>query len=325
MCAFHILNRWALVAWLTAWTTAARGDSPLQLAIDSVVLRPIVEAEVPARQLGVLQKFTVGEGAAVAAGDVLASLDDRTARLAVQKARLERDQAQAKVENDLRIQYADKALEVARAEMQRSIESNEQFANSISQSQLDVERLTVEKLELERKQAQRDMQSDRFDLQLKETALDAAQLELELHQVRAPFAGVVALVRGREGEWVEPGASVLRVVAIDVLRAEGFAPADAVNDLAIGAPVRFIPGWHALRSAEGRGSETSDATTPIEDSGRTTPAEFAGKLGFISPETDPVTHQVRIWAEIDNHDHRLRPGQQGRLQIAPAPSAGVAR
>jgi multidrug efflux pump subunit AcrA (membrane-fusion protein) len=300
------------------FAAAASAQSPKEITLDSVVLRPIVEAETPARQVGVLDRIVVAEGATVAAGDVLAALDDRTAKLAVQKAELERDQAQAKVENDLRIQYADKALDVARAEMQRSIESNGQFANSISQSQLDVERLTVEKLELERKQAQRDMESDRFDLQLKETALAAAQLELELHSVRAPFAGVVALVRGRVGEWVQPGAPVLRLVAVDVLRAEGFAPASAVDGLAVGATVRFTPGNEAERDpAERRGGEKRAATTPLEDSGRATPTEFVGKVGFISPETDPVTHQIRLWAEIDNHDHRLRPGQQGQLHISP--------
>lgn len=277
---------------------SVRAQSAAPLTINSVVLRPMVEAETPARQTGVLSQIVVDEGAAVAEGDMLASLDDRTAKLAVRQAELERDQAEAKVENDLRLQYADKALEVARAEMQRSIESNQQFPNSISQSQLDVERLTVDKLVLERKQAERDMESDRFEFQLKANTLAAAQLELELHSVRAPFAGVVALVRGRVGEWVQPGAPVLRLVAIDVLRAEGFAPADAVDELALGAAVRFTP-------------DPGDEKSP----GGEARSEFVGKVGFISPETDPVTHQVRVWAEIDNRDHRLRPGQQGQMQI----------
>jgi macrolide-specific efflux system membrane fusion protein len=40
-----------------------------------------------------------------------------------------------------------------------------------------------------------------------------------------------------------------------------------------------------------------------------------GALRFVSPEIDPVTHQVRVWAEIDNRQLRLRPGQQGQLLI----------
>ena len=271
------------------------------LAIEAVVLRPMVEAEVPARQTGVLARIDAQEGDAVANNAVLAALDDRLIALAVKKAEVERDQAAAKVKNDVRIQYADKALEVARAELKRSQDSNAQFPNSISQSQLDVEKLTVDKLELERRQAEHDLALDQFELDLKENALDAARLELELHSVRAPFAGVVALVRGRRGEWVQPGAAVLRLVAIDTLRAEGFAPAESLPVLTSGLAVRFLP--EATSTAEAAERVLSPA--PV----------FTGKLRFISPELDPVTRQVRIWAEIENPSHRLHPGQQGRLEL----------
>lgn len=265
------------------------------LVIDSVVLRPLVEAEVPARQTGVLAEIAVEEGATVKAGELLATLDDRAAKLAVAKAELERAQVHAKATNELRIEYADKALEVARAEMRRSSESNDKFARSISQSQLDVERLTVEKLELERRQAEHDAEIDRYELQLKENAVETAKLDLELHGVRAPFAGVVALVRGRAGEWVEPGAPVLRLVAVDRLRAEGFAPASIVVGAPVGSRVKFAI------SREGEAPAFS--------------GDIEGTLKFISPEIDPVTGQVRIWAEIDNAAGHLRPGQQGQLLL----------
>lgn len=264
------------------------------LTLDSVVLRPMVEAEVPARQTGVLATIAVEEGAAVKSGAMLALLDDRAARLAVAKAELEREQVSAKASNELRIEYADKALEVARAEMKRSSESNEQFARSISQSQLDVERLTIEKLELERRQAEHDVALEKFELRLKENALEAAKLELELHAVKAPFAGVVALIRGRPGEWVQPGTPVLRLVAIDKLRAEGFAPADLASGKLLGSKVQF-----AL----------------VDEDGTPSTAMAAGTLRYVSPEVDPVSRQVRVWAEIENKSLQLRPGQQGRLIV----------
>jgi multidrug efflux pump subunit AcrA (membrane-fusion protein) len=103
----------------------------------------------------------------------------------------------------------------------------------------------------------------------------------------------VALVRGRAGEWVEPGAAVLRLVAIDALRAEGFVAADAIEGVKAGAAVQF-----ASNVSPGA------AAKPL-----------TGVLRFVSPEIDPVTKQVRIWAEIDNHNHRVRPGQQGTLSV----------
>lgn len=276
---------------------AARGQrvGGEPLVIDAVVLRPLVEVEVPARHTGVLATLDVEEGAAVEEGQTLAALDDRAARLAVAKVELERDQVDARARNELRIQYADKALEVARAEMKRSRESNEQFARSISQSQLDVERLTIEKLELERRQAEHELSLEQFELRLKHNALEAARLDLELHEVRAPFAGVVSLVRGRRGQWVEPGTPVLRLVAVDKLRAEGFAPASLASVQMQGAPVQLVLlGESAATKAE-------------------------GVLRFVSPEIDPVSRQVRVWAEFDNADRRLHPGQQGQLLISVNP------
>jgi multidrug efflux pump subunit AcrA (membrane-fusion protein) len=269
------------------------------LTIDSVVLRPKIEAEVPARQTGVLATINVTEGDRVEKNQELVSLDDRVARLAAQHAELERSQARAKADNNLNILYAAKALDVARAELKRSVESNEKFPNSISGSQLDVERLTIEKLELERQQAERELELARFDSQIKENALEAAMLDLELHRVRAPFAGVVTVVRGRAGEWVEPGTPVLRIVSADALRAEGFAPADALDALQVGARVKFV-------------IAASDESTDVAAADVKT---YQGRLAFVSPEIDPVNRQVRIWAELDNSNHELRAGQQGRLEL----------
>jgi len=110
-------------------------------------------------------------------------------------------------------------------------------------------------------------------VQLKQTELESAQLQLSQHQLIAPFAGRVVLVRGRVGEWVEVGAKVLRLVAVDKLRAEGFLPADRASADLVGKRV-------TLRVAEGK--------------------MLRGTLRFVSPEMEPVTRQVRVWAEISN-------------------------
>ena len=180
---------------------------------------------------------------------------------------------------------------MAKAELQRSSESIEKFAKSISQSQLDVEQLTVEKLTLERQQAEHELVFARFGVRLKQTELEAAQLQLSQHQLTAPFTGTVVLVRGRVGEWVEVGAPVLRLVAVDKLRAEGFLPADQANAALIGQPVTF--------SVVQRDQAT----------------KVTGRLRFVSPEMEPVTRQVRVWAEISGAEGVFRSGQQGVLEI----------
>ena len=88
---------------------------------------------------------------------------------------------------------------------------------------------------------------------------------------------------------------MLRLVAVDRLRAEGFAPANIIASVPVGSRVKF---------ALSRDGEAPPFDGAIE-----------GTLKFISPEIDPVTGQVRIWAEIDNSAGKLRPGLQGQLLL----------
>ena len=104
---------------------AARGLAQTSVEIDSVVLRPMQVAEVPAQQTGLLLKIVVNEGQVVKRDQVLAELDSRDAQLAVARAKVERTQAEIEAKNQIQIKYAEKALEVARAELVRSQESIE--------------------------------------------------------------------------------------------------------------------------------------------------------------------------------------------------------
>lgn len=267
--------------------------TPGAIEVEAVVLRPLQSAEVPAQRTGLLKRISVEEGDEVEADQILATLDPLEASLAVQKARYELAQAEKKANNEVSIEYAVKAIEVAEAELRRSRESVEQFARSISQSQMDVERLTIEKLTLEKKLSEHELALEKLGQQLKQTELEAAQAILEKHRVRAPFAGTVVLVRGRVGEWVEIGAPVLKLVAVDKLRAEGFLPVEQASANLVGKRVTF--------------------TSTLGDETR----QASGELRFVSPEMDPVTRQVRVWASLDNSDGALRSGQQGTMTIEP--------
>jgi macrolide-specific efflux system membrane fusion protein len=287
----HNMSRISAILLAALLPLAGFAATPGAVEVESVVLRPLQSAEVPAQRTGLLKRISVEEGEQVEADQVLATLDPLEASLAVQQARLELAQAEKKAHNEVSIDYAVKAIEVAEAELRRSQESIEQFAKSISQSQLDVERLTIEKLTLEKKQSEHELALEKFGQQLKQTELEAAQANLEKHRVRAPFAGTVVLVRGRVGEWVEIGAPVLKLVAVDKLRAEGFLPVEQASASLVGRRVTFTSTL---------GDETKQAS---------------GELRFVSPEMDPVTRQVRVWAALDNSDGALRSGQQGAMTI----------
>jgi RND family efflux transporter MFP subunit len=272
--------------------------SPIE--VQSVMLRLISEAAVPAQEAGVITSVAVREGQHVKQGEVLAQIDDQVALMAAQSAKLAYDGAREKATNDVEIRYAQKAADVAEAELRRSNESIEHFAKSVSQSQLDVEKLTLDKSRLEAEQAAHEKQIATLEMNSKENEWSAAKVQVSRRRIIAPFDGVVVQVYVRLGEWVEPGQKALRVVGVDHLKAEGFLPAQDARPGLRDAPARLtvdLPGQSS--------------------------ATFDGKVVFVSPEIDPITGQVRVWAEIDNHDGRLRPGQSVKMTIGASTPAIV--
>lgn len=287
----------AFLALVFAWQTRAAEDpantlvsAPLE--VESVVLRLLEEAEVPAQESGVVTEVALREGQRVRQGEIMAQIDDQVPRLAEQAAGSQCEIAREKATNDVRIRFAKKALEVSEAELGRSMESIERVAKSVSQSQIDVERLTVQKNRLEAEQADHEQQIAVLEMKAKENELSAAREQVARRKINAPFDGVIVQVYVRQGEWVEPGQKALRIVNVDRLKAEGFIPAAAASTVAPGAAVEL-----AVVESE---SQTKS---------------IGGKVVFVSPEVDPITGQVRIWAEIDNREAGLRPGQSARMII----------
>lgn len=288
---------------VVAFAASATGDAtensqpPAKLAggsvieVESVVLRLLEEAEVPAQEGGVITGVAVREGQRVKQGELLTQIDDQIPRLAADAAKAKYDITREKATNDVRVRYAQKALDVSEAELRRSTESIEKFAKSVSQSQLDVEQLTVQKNRLEAEQAEHEQAVAVLEMKAQENELNASRAEITRRRITAPFDGVIVQVYVRKGEWAEPGQKALRIVNTDRLKAEGFIRAEDAVAIAAGKPV-------ALLTERGGKPET-----------------LTGKIAFVSPEVDPITGQVRIWAEIENRDGRLRPGQAARMRV----------
>lgn len=272
---------------------SAAGESPKKsgMEVQSVVLRLLEEAEVPAQEAGLVTGVAVREGQRVKQGELLAQIDDQIPRLAADSTKAKYDIARAKATNDVRVRYAQKAIEVSEAELRRSTESIEHFAKSVSQSQLDVEQLTVQKNRLEAEQATHEQEIAGLEAKQQESELNAARAQITRRRIVAPFDGVIVQIYARKGEWVEPGQKALRIVNVDRLKAEGFIRAEDATDHVVGRSISLV--------IEPGGSRNT----------------FAGKIVFVSPEVDPITGQVRIWAEIDNRDGRLRPGQPARMVV----------
>lgn len=281
-----------LASMITASSgVAADGNASKPVEVQSTVLRLLEEAEVPGQEAGVITDVAVREGQRVKQGEQLAQIDDQVSKLAADAAKAKYDIAKAKATNDVRLRFAQKSTEVAEAELRRSTESVERFAKSVSQSQLDVEQLTVQKNRLEAEQATHEQQIATLEMRQQESELNAARTQIARRRILAPFEGVIVQIYARKGEWAEPGQKVLRIVNVDRLKAEGFIRAEDAKAQMVNRPIRLT----------------------IEPGGEQN--TFTGKIVFVSPEVDPITGQVRIWAEIDNRDGRLRPGQPAKMVV----------
>ncbi|HEX4147984.1 MAG TPA: efflux RND transporter periplasmic adaptor subunit [Pirellulales bacterium] len=271
---------------------AASVAQAAEVQMPAVLLTLIEEVDVPAREAGVLDTVAVREGQTVKPGELLVSLEDIEARLKKDRAQLELTIAQMDAKNDLKVRFAAKSLDVARAELRRANESVEKYRKSISESELDTLRLNVTGGELEVEQAQKNLAIAAVNCQLKENELAAAAHRLEQCRITAPIAGMVVQIKRHRGEWLEPGQSVMRLVRLDRLRAEGFVAARELGENINGRPV----------------------TLSVDLPGRSG-AKFTGKVVFVSPEINAVNGQVRVWAEIENAGLELRPGNQAAMTI----------
>lgn len=264
-----------------------------ELQIDSVLVSLIEEVEVPAREVGQLNMIKVKEGMTVEKGAVLAQIEDAEAMLLLQQASLEYEMARLKAANDVDLRFARKAHEVANAELQRAEDSIKKYPKSISKTELDRLKLTSEKSELEIEQAAEERKTTQLEASLKQNAEQIASLAVQRRKVVSPINGMVVQILIRNGEWVRPGDTVLRILRLDRLRAEGLINASRLQE-----------------------QDLQDRpVTLVVNPGTKQSMEFQGKISFVSPEINPVNNQTRVWAEIENPDLKLKPGMRASLII----------
>ncbi len=257
-----------------------------------VLIRLIDEVEVPARATGAIAEAMVREGAVVRRGQLLARIDVAEAELEHQRAKYEHQLAEKQARDDVGLRSAEKQYTFAAADFGRLQQAIAAQPRSVSQSELEKARLEMEQAALERERAQQQLQEAALREKLAESQLALAERQVEIRNIVAPLSGVVVSVLRKPGEWVAPGDKILRIVRTDRLRAEGFLHSDEVPLNFEGAAVTLIP---------------------ENDSGR---VGFPAIVTFVSPEIDPVNGQVRILAEVDNPERRLRPGMRMRMVIA---------
>ena len=251
---------------------------------------------IAAETAAVIAVVHADAGRRVEAGDLLLSLDERDARLALAQAEAQQQAAQAR-------------LTLAEQRALRGRELRE--GNHISADEL---------LALET-----GLQAAQADLALAAAGRDITARQLEKTRVRAPFSGVVLERMAQVGALAAPGTPLLRLVSDAAPEVEAQIAPESAADLEAGRELRF--------EAQGRSYPLRLlALSPLlERSARTRLARFAftgeaapaGSTGSVSwigpslllPAELMVKRNGRLGAFIDA-------GGQARFVVAPEAQEG---
>jgi len=259
--------------------------------IANCMVSAIEGPQVPAQEAGVLIEIKAIEGQVVREGDLLAQIEDSQPRMQGRVAQAEHRAAQEKAESMVDIKYAEKASQVALKEWEKGKEANNRSKGSVTEVELERQRLTYERgiLEIERAKSEKVIAGLTADA--KKVEVEAAVVALERRQITSPVDGMVVQVHLHKGEWVKPGDPVVHVVQLDRLKVEGY-----------------------IEFAKQSPSQLMGKPVTIEATLQGRKVQFNGQITFVSPLIEGTLRRgtYRVKAEVENreenNDWLLKPG-----------------
>ena len=279
----------------TAFSTSPEADDTQAIgrrritSISNAQLTLIENVKVATRDAGIVQRVSIKEGDSVQRDEVIFELDTSLYEAEADARRVEAAIADTERRNRVDLQYAEKSSEVNRQLLTRSQDAFMQYAKSITRTEIDRLGLELEKSLLSADQARHDITVNELGFDLSREKLKLAELRLGYRSVNTPIAGVVAEVLAREGEWLAEGQTVARIINPNKLRVEVLVSQEFVFRIRTGQPATFENSFGDLSAN--------------------------GTVVFVSPEVNPFNETIRVWAEIDNSQAKLRPGFKGSLTI----------
>jgi HlyD family secretion protein len=254
------------------------------------------EVEVPAQEPGVLLHIPVREGDTVAIGDTLAQIDDVIPRSKYDVAVAKLKAAATQAANEIEVKYAEAGYAEAAAKLQRAEDANQLQKGAFSKDEIGERRLEAKKFFLSIDKAKKDLDVAQSQKEVAQAELQAAKADMEHRQLKAPQSGVVVDLRSHQGEWVQAGDPVMRLLRLDLLQIDGGLTYK-----------QYLP-----QDIEGRPVEV---TVTLAGGQHET---FPGKIVFVSPQNQQGGY-FHVRAEVKNrklgNSWLLRPGMDGDMTI----------
>jgi RND family efflux transporter MFP subunit len=284
-----------LAALLTTWACerpAPPAPPPPKVEVARPVEREVVEwdeytarleavdlVEVRARVGGYLDEIRFHEGAIVQAGDVLFVIDPRPYQATLKRAEADVSLAKAR-------------LDLARKRFERS--ANLVRARAMSQEEADTRAAEA--------------QQGEAALEAAVAAVEAAHLDVEFTQVKAPVAGRVGRWQITEGNLVNGGEGAVgtvltTIVSLDPIHA--YFEADERQYLK-----------YARLAQRGERPSSRDFHNPVRVAlADEQTFDHEGWMDFVDNRLDPNTGTIVGRALLPNHDLLLSPGMFVRLRL----------
>ncbi len=320
----------AAAAWIGR---AALGDGGGEDGLTASGTVEAREADLGFQVAGRVERITVQEGDAVAAGQVLAVLDtaELSARRAAAAAQLGAARAQlselergsrpeevasaraAEAAARQRAEDASRDLERARTLFEGGAVSQEALdkagtAAGMAQAQLDQVREQMRMVE----QGPRRERVEAARAQVAQARAGVTQVEAVLSNavIRAPFAGVVTVRHREPGETVSPGLPVVTMLDPAARWVRIYVPEDRVGRLALGEAARITSDAFPDRSYDGRVSFIASQ------------AEFTPKNVQTQEERVKLVYAVKI-AITGDPSGDLKSGVPADVELRPGTAAPV--
>lgn len=168
----------------------------------------------------------------------------------------------------------------------------EQAQLAAARAQLELSRQQYERISgLRKKGVTSQAELDQVEAQLAQAEARVGEIEatIDRKKIRAPFSGVLGIRQVNLGQYLPGGAPVVELQALDPIYADFTVPQQDIGRLPIGSPVEVEA-----------------------DKGQ---IQAEGRVSAVDAVVDPATRNLKVRAEFDNKDGRLRPGMFVEVRV----------
>jgi RND family efflux transporter MFP subunit len=293
---------------------------PSFTVIGTVLADPARQATLTAGTPGLVEKLVVPEGARVEKGALLVQLDERKAKIDLDRAEaalarlIARPRPEEVTQAQAVLDKAQVAYDLARTRLQKAEDLRRRNPELVPEVQL----LDDQRVE---KQARDEVDAAKAALDLLKKGpreeqrrearveVDAARLQLDYCRVTAPIPGEVVEMLARVGTRADVGTSLVRLLDTSEVQVQARIPGNRLAGLR---------SWLRAESKENQDpvAEIRSVAFPGE--------VFPAPSGWLNRQTEATTGDVPIRLRVPNPKGLLRVGMTVQVELREPPVEGVA-